>query len=81
MAKFAGLRDPVTLDFEGSSIAYCIDAFSISMGALMGVSPVTAYIESATGISGGCYFYLDFRRVVCWRWELICSFQRVVRPA
>ncbi|KAF9471479.1 xanthine/uracil permease [Pholiota conissans] len=53
MAKFAGLRDPVTLDFEGSSIAYCIDAFSISMGALMGVSPVTAYIESATGISEG----------------------------
>ncbi|KAF9483668.1 xanthine/uracil permease [Pholiota conissans] len=53
MAKFAGLRDPVTLDFEGSSIAYCLDAFSISMGALMGVSPVTAYIESATGISEG----------------------------
>ncbi|KAF8197060.1 purine transporter [Pholiota molesta] len=53
MAKFAGLRDPVTLDFEGSSIAYCIDAFSISMGALLGVSPVTAYIESATGISEG----------------------------
>ncbi|KJA22386.1 hypothetical protein HYPSUDRAFT_202188 [Hypholoma sublateritium FD-334 SS-4] len=53
MAKFAGLRDPVTLDFEGSSIAYCVDAFSISMGALMGVSPVTAFIESATGISEG----------------------------
>ena len=52
MAKFAGLRDPVTLDFERSTIAYCIDAFSISMGALMGVSPVTAYVESATGISG-----------------------------
>ncbi|KAF9039131.1 xanthine/uracil permease [Panaeolus papilionaceus] len=53
MAKFAGLRDPVTLDFEGSSIAYCVDAFSISMGALLGVSPVTAYVESATGISEG----------------------------
>ncbi|KAK0200353.1 permease family-domain-containing protein [Desarmillaria ectypa] len=53
MAKFAGLRDPVTLDFEGSTIAYCVDAFSISMGALMGTSPVTAYIESATGISEG----------------------------
>ncbi|KAF8966071.1 xanthine/uracil permease [Flammula alnicola] len=53
MAKFAGLRDPVTLDFEGSSIAYCVDAFSISMGSLMGVSPVTAFIESATGISEG----------------------------
>jgi len=53
MAKFAGLRDPVTLDFENSTIAYCVDAFSISMGALMGTSPVTAFIESATGISEG----------------------------
>lgn len=52
MAKFAGLRDPVTLDFENSTIAYCVDAFSISMGALVGTSPVTAFIESATGIAG-----------------------------
>jgi len=52
MARFAGLRDPVTLDFERSTVAYCVDAFSISMGALMGTSPVTAFIESATGISG-----------------------------
>ncbi|KIP04430.1 hypothetical protein PHLGIDRAFT_129527 [Phlebiopsis gigantea 11061_1 CR5-6] len=53
MAKFAGLRDPVTLDFENSTIAYCVDAFSISMGALLGTSPVTAFIESATGIAEG----------------------------
>ncbi|KZV59487.1 hypothetical protein PENSPDRAFT_760424 [Peniophora sp. CONT] len=53
MAKFAGLRDPVTLDFEGSTMAYCVDAFSISMGALMGTSPVTAFVESATGIADG----------------------------
>ena len=53
MAKFAGLRDPVTMDFEGSTMAYCIDAFSISMGALMGTSPVTVFVESATGISEG----------------------------
>lgn len=53
MAKFAGLRDPITLDFENSTLAYCVDAFSISMGALMGTSPVTAFIESATGISEG----------------------------
>ncbi|TFK21710.1 purine transporter [Coprinopsis marcescibilis] len=53
MAKFAGLRDPETLDFENSTIAYCVDAFCISMGALMGTSPVTAYVESATGISEG----------------------------
>ncbi|KAI9456036.1 permease family-domain-containing protein [Lactarius psammicola] len=53
MAKFADLRDPVTMDFERSTVAYCVDAFSISMGALMGTSPVTAYIESATGIAEG----------------------------
>jgi adenine/guanine/hypoxanthine permease len=53
MAKFAGLRDPVTLDFENSTVAYCVDAFSISMGSLMGTSPVTAFIESATGIAEG----------------------------
>lgn len=58
MAKFAGLRDPVTLDFENSTIAYCVDAFSISMGALMGTSPVTAFIESATGISGAPFRFL-----------------------
>lgn len=52
MARFAGLRDPVTLDFEGSTMAYSVDAFAISMGALMGTSPVTTFIESATGISG-----------------------------
>ncbi|KAG6908381.1 hypothetical protein DXG01_004879 [Tephrocybe rancida] len=53
MAKFAGLRDPVTMDFENSTIAYCVDAFTISMGALVGTSPVTSFIESATGISEG----------------------------
>jgi adenine/guanine/hypoxanthine permease len=53
MAKFAGLRDPETGDFEHSTLAYCIDALSISIGALMGTPPVTAFIESATGISEG----------------------------
>lgn len=61
MAKFAGLRDPVTLDFENSTIAYCVDAFSISMGALLGTSPVTAFVESAVGISGWFPSLLPFR--------------------
>ena len=52
MAKFAGLRDPVTLDFEGSTAAYCVDALTITVGSLLGTSPVTAFIESATGIAG-----------------------------
>lgn len=60
MAKFAGLRDPVTLDFEGSTAAYCVDAFSISMGALVGTSPVTAFIESATGISGTVFLCIVY---------------------
>jgi len=59
MAKFAGLRDPETLDFENSTIAYCVDAFSISIGALLGTSPVTAFIESATGIAGVFHRFLD----------------------
>lgn len=53
MARFADLIDPVTQDFEGSSIAYMVDAISISIGALMGSPPVTAYIESGAGISEG----------------------------
>jgi len=53
MAKFAGLRDPVTLDFEGSTAAYCVDALTITVGSLLGTSPVTAFIESATGIAEG----------------------------
>lgn len=53
MAKFADLRDPVTLDFEGSTLAYCVDALTITIGSLLGTSPVTAFIESATGIAEG----------------------------
>ena len=66
MAKFAGLRDPITMDFERSTVAYCVDAFSISMGALVGTSPVTAFIESATGISGasliGLHLMVEYSR-------------------
>ncbi|KAG8902829.1 hypothetical protein FRB99_004070, partial [Tulasnella sp. 403] len=51
MAKFSGVMDPRTMDFENSTIAYMVDAFCISMGALMGTSPVTAFIESSTGIA------------------------------
>jgi adenine/guanine/hypoxanthine permease len=53
MARFASLIDPVTQDFEGSSIAYMVDAISISIGAILGCPPVTAYIESGAGISEG----------------------------
>lgn len=53
VARFAGLIDPNTQDFEGSSIAYIVDAISISIGAILGVPPVTAFVESGAGISEG----------------------------
>jgi hypothetical protein len=52
MAKFANVLDPVTQDFEKSTIAYMVDGFCISMGALMGVSPVTAYMSVWLSLSG-----------------------------
>lgn len=53
MARFANLIDPVTQDFEGSSVAYMVDALCISIGAVFGVTPVTAFVESGAGISEG----------------------------
>jgi AGZA family xanthine/uracil permease-like MFS transporter len=53
MARFAGVIDERTQDFENSSIAYTVDALGISIGSLMGSPPVTAYIESGAGISEG----------------------------
>ncbi|KAK8005135.1 MFS transporter- AGZA family- xanthine/uracil permease [Apiospora arundinis] len=53
MAHFADLIDPVTQDFEGSSMAYMVDAIGISIGALLGTPPVTAFVESGAGISDG----------------------------
>lgn len=53
MARFAGLVDPVTQDFEGSSAGYMVDALSISIGAIFGTPPVTAFVESGAGISEG----------------------------
>lgn len=53
MARFCGAIDERTQDFEGSAIAYTVDALGISIGSLMGSPPVTAYIESGAGISEG----------------------------
>ncbi|KAL1613960.1 hypothetical protein SLS54_010107 [Diplodia seriata] len=53
MARFSGVVDASTGDFPRSTAAYCTDAFSISVGALFGVSPVTAFIESGAGIAEG----------------------------
>jgi AGZA family xanthine/uracil permease-like MFS transporter len=53
MARFAGAIDEETQDFEGSAVAYLVDAVGISIGSLFGLSPVTAFIESGAGISEG----------------------------
>ncbi|KAF2002004.1 xanthine/uracil permease family protein-like protein [Amniculicola lignicola CBS 123094] len=53
MARFSGVINERTQDFENSSIAYTVDALGISIGSLMGSPPVTAYIESGAGISEG----------------------------
>ncbi|KAI9367656.1 permease family-domain-containing protein [Aspergillus egyptiacus] len=53
MARFAGVMDETTGDFEGSAMAYMVDAVCISIGALFGSPPVTAFVESGAGISEG----------------------------
>ena len=53
MARYADLIDPVTQDFEGSSMAYIVDSLSISIGAVLGTPPVTAFVESGAGIAEG----------------------------
>ena len=53
MARFSGIVDPDTGDFPRSTLAYCTDEFSIIIGSLFGISPVTTFIESSAGIAEG----------------------------
>ena len=53
MVRFCSVVDPKDGDFPRSTIAYCTDAACISIGALLGCSPVTAFIESSAGIAEG----------------------------
>ncbi|XP_030925457.1 adenine/guanine permease AZG1-like [Quercus lobata] len=52
MARFAGFTD-ANGNFEGQYFAFMSDAASIVVGSLLGTSPVTAFIESSTGIREG----------------------------
>ncbi|KAH7057921.1 permease family-domain-containing protein, partial [Linnemannia elongata] len=52
MAKFGGYMYR-NGDFDGSTAAFLCDASSITLGAVFGVPPVTAYIESGAGITEG----------------------------
>ncbi|CRL30944.1 Xanthine/uracil/vitamin C permease [Penicillium camemberti] len=53
MARFAGAIDERTQDFEGSALAYIVDAVCVSIGSLFGTPPIAAFIESGAGISEG----------------------------
>ncbi|KAK4044842.1 ubiquitin carboxyl-terminal hydrolase [Parachaetomium inaequale] len=53
MARFCSRARKDKADFPRSTMAFCVDAFCISMGALLGLSPVTAFIESSAGIAEG----------------------------
>ncbi|GMH17618.1 hypothetical protein Nepgr_019459 [Nepenthes gracilis] len=52
LARFAGYLDQ-NGDFEGQYFAFMSDASAIVVGSLLGTSPVTAYIESSTGLREG----------------------------
>ncbi|CAL8467446.1 g6984 [Coccomyxa elongata] len=57
MANFVNNFIPGFVDeknnFPGSVAAYCSDGAGIVIGSLMGTSPVTVFVESATGIRSG----------------------------
>ena len=53
MARFSGVVDPDTGDFPRQTIAYSADAISITIGSLLGLSPITAFVESGAGIQEG----------------------------
>ncbi|KAK0635690.1 inner membrane protein yieG [Bombardia bombarda] len=53
MARFSNKMRKDDGSFPRSTVAYCTDAFCISMGSLLGCSPVTAFIESGAGIAEG----------------------------
>ena len=58
MANFLGNYIPNFIDektkaFPRSLIAYCVDGLSIVIGSCLGTSPLTVFIESASGIREG----------------------------
>lgn len=53
MVRFCSVVNRQDGDFPRSTLAYCTDAAFISVGALLGSSPVTVFIESGAGIAEG----------------------------
>lgn len=44
--------NPITKTFPRMTLAFSVDATAIWVGALLGIPPLTTYIESATGARG-----------------------------
>jgi AGZA family xanthine/uracil permease-like MFS transporter len=53
MARFCSRVRKDESEFPRSTLAFCADAICVSVGALLGCSPVTVFIESAAGIAEG----------------------------
>lgn len=53
MALFCQRANNKQGDFPRATRAYCTDALMISLGSLVGCSPVTAFVESGAGIAEG----------------------------
>ena len=53
LASSLGYVDPDTGDFPKSRLAFTADAVATSFGSLLGLSPVTSYIEAAAGVEAG----------------------------
>ncbi len=52
-ATKAGIADPKTGKFPGLGKALTTDAVGVCLGAFLGVSTVTAFVESTSGVSAG----------------------------
>jgi len=53
LASTLGFVDPETGDFPKSRAAFASDALATMFGSIFGLSPVTSYIESASGVEAG----------------------------
>ncbi|KAJ1949235.1 hypothetical protein FBU59_001232 [Linderina macrospora] len=53
MAKFGGYLNERTQDFEGSAFAFLCDSSTIAIGSILGLSPVSTFVESGAGIAEG----------------------------
>ncbi len=71
MAQFVavyvpGLLDEKTKLFERQMQAFCVDGVGAILGACLGMSPIVAYIESASGIRYVFCFVAGTSLCCCW---------------